>query len=158
MSAISITPGLRSLAPNYQVLVCDIWGVIHNGRAAFDGVVDCLKAFRSNHGTVLLLSNAPRPSGPIREQLLLARTSQPPSEAHLEAWQDRVGDPKAQDDLWLVGGERAMKLATTVKASAVKVDDVLELNARKLQAEVRPLSRPCAAAMSLSRSSAARAS
>lgn len=69
MSAISILPGLRALAPNYQVLVCDIWGVIHNGRSAFDGVVDCLKAFRRDHGKVLLLSNAPRPSAPIREQL-----------------------------------------------------------------------------------------
>lgn len=69
MSAIPIIQGLRTLAPRYQVLVCDIWGVIHNGRHAFEGVVDCLKAFRASHGTVLLLSNAPRPSGPIREQL-----------------------------------------------------------------------------------------
>lgn len=69
MSAIPIIPGLRALAPQYQVLVCDIWGVIHNGHSAFDGVVDCLNAFRRDHGKVLLLSNAPRPSPPIREQL-----------------------------------------------------------------------------------------
>ncbi|MEQ1755009.1 MAG: TIGR01459 family HAD-type hydrolase [Micropepsaceae bacterium] len=69
MSAVPIIQGLRTLAPRYQVLLCDIWGVVHNGRHAFEGVVDCLKSFRKSHGTVLLLSNAPRPGAPIREQL-----------------------------------------------------------------------------------------
>ena len=69
MSVVPIIKGLRTLAPRYQVLVCDIWGVIHNGRHAYEGVVDCLTSFRKSNGTVLLLSNAPRPSTPIREQL-----------------------------------------------------------------------------------------
>lgn len=68
MSAPAIIPGLSHLAARYDALLCDVWGVIHNGREAFPGVVDCLKAFRRT-GTVLLLSNAPRPSGPIRAQL-----------------------------------------------------------------------------------------
>lgn len=68
MSAIPILPGLKALAPRYEALLCDVWGVVHNGREAFPGVVDCLKAFR-RHGIVLLLSNAPRPADPIREQL-----------------------------------------------------------------------------------------
>ncbi len=70
MSEFPIINGLRALAPHYDVLICDIWGVIHNGRAAYDGVVECLSQFRRQHGgVVLLLSNAPRPSAPIREQL-----------------------------------------------------------------------------------------
>jgi HAD superfamily hydrolase (TIGR01459 family) len=68
MPALPIIPGLSQLAHHYDALVCDVWGVIHNGREAFPGVVDCLKAFR-RQGVVLLLSNAPRPSGPIRAQL-----------------------------------------------------------------------------------------
>lgn len=64
-----IIQGLSLLAPRYDALICDIWGVIHNGREAFPGVVDCLKRFRASSGTVLLLSNAPRPNGPIRDQL-----------------------------------------------------------------------------------------
>jgi HAD superfamily hydrolase (TIGR01459 family) len=64
-----IISGLGLLAPGYDALVCDVWGVIHNGREAFPGVVDCLKRFRNNGGVVLLLSNAPRPNGPIRDQL-----------------------------------------------------------------------------------------
>ncbi len=65
---MKIISGLLELSANYDVLVCDIWGVIHNGREAYPGVVDALRRFRKN-GIVLLLSNAPRPNGPIREQL-----------------------------------------------------------------------------------------
>lgn len=65
---MKIISGLKEIAARYDVLVCDIWGVIHNGREAYPGVVETLSRFRSQ-GTVLLLSNAPRPNGPIREQL-----------------------------------------------------------------------------------------
>ena len=70
MSTVPLISGLGALASRYEVLVCDIWGVIHNGRSAFDGVIECLSNFRTKqNGYVLLLSNAPRPSAPIREQL-----------------------------------------------------------------------------------------
>ncbi|MCE9523859.1 MAG: TIGR01459 family HAD-type hydrolase, partial [Alphaproteobacteria bacterium] len=69
MSAIPLIPGLATLAPRYEALLCDVWGVIHNGREAFAGVVDCLTRYREKGGVVLLLSNAPRPNGPIRDQL-----------------------------------------------------------------------------------------
>jgi HAD superfamily hydrolase (TIGR01459 family) len=68
MPSLPIIAGLGEIAQRYEALVCDVWGVIHNGREAFPGVVDCLRSFRAQ-GTVLLLSNAPRPSAPIREQL-----------------------------------------------------------------------------------------
>lgn len=66
---IPIIPGLSALLPRYELLVCDVWGVIHNGRETYHGVVDCLKAARTADKYVLLLSNAPRPSAPIHEQL-----------------------------------------------------------------------------------------
>lgn len=65
---MKILSGLHEIAANYDVLVCDVWGVIHNGREAYPGVVDTLRRFRKS-GIVLLLSNAPRPNGPIRDQL-----------------------------------------------------------------------------------------
>ena len=61
-----VIQGLAAFAPRYDVLICDIWGVVHNGREAYPGVDDCLNRFP---GVVLLLSNAPRPNGPIRDQL-----------------------------------------------------------------------------------------
>ena len=69
MTSIPILGGLRALSSRFRVLVCDIWGVLHNGQSAFPGAVECLEAWRQNGGLVLLLSNAPRPSGPIRAQL-----------------------------------------------------------------------------------------
>ncbi|MBI1214077.1 MAG: TIGR01459 family HAD-type hydrolase [Alphaproteobacteria bacterium] len=66
---IRIIQGLSALAPRYDALICDVWGVIHNGREAYPGVVDCLKRARAGNKIVLLLSNAPRPSAPIMDQL-----------------------------------------------------------------------------------------
>lgn len=68
MATVPIISGLRALTARYGALICDVWGVVHNGREAYPGVVACLKEFRK-HGPVLLLSNAPRPGAPIRAQL-----------------------------------------------------------------------------------------
>ncbi len=62
--------GLRQLGDRYDVALCDVWGVLHNGVAAFEGAADALRRFRlENGGTVVLITNAPRPNAPIREQL-----------------------------------------------------------------------------------------
>jgi hypothetical protein len=46
--------GLSQLAPDYQVLLCDIWGVIHNGVAAWPSAVDALFEARQAGLTVIL--------------------------------------------------------------------------------------------------------
>jgi HAD superfamily hydrolase (TIGR01459 family) len=48
------------LAHDYDVLFCDVWGVMHNGIAAFPGACDALQRFRGNGGTAILITNAPR--------------------------------------------------------------------------------------------------
>jgi len=53
------------LAPGYDVLFCDVWGVIHNGVAAFADACDALARFRSGGGTAILLTNAPRPAAAV---------------------------------------------------------------------------------------------
>lgn len=50
------------LLARYDVLLSDIWGVVHDGRRAYEGAGDAFVRFRSLGGTVLLLSNAPMPS------------------------------------------------------------------------------------------------
>ena len=57
-----LIPGLSAIADKYDALVCDVWGVLHNGRRAYPGVPEALANFRAKGGHVLLLSNAPRPS------------------------------------------------------------------------------------------------
>ena len=61
MSPPIILSGLREIASDYEALVCDVWGVLHNGHAANRDAVAALKEFRSSRGRVILLSNAPRP-------------------------------------------------------------------------------------------------
>ena len=61
--------GLAELAAGYDVLLCDLWGVVHNGRHAFRPALDALRRFRALGGTVILITNAPRPRGPVLEQM-----------------------------------------------------------------------------------------
>jgi HAD superfamily hydrolase (TIGR01459 family) len=49
------------LLARYDVVVCDVWGVLHDGRRAYPGAGEALSRFRAAGGTVVLLSNAPLP-------------------------------------------------------------------------------------------------
>jgi HAD superfamily hydrolase (TIGR01459 family) len=57
------------LLARYDVLFCDVWGVVHNGLAANPGANFALTRFRSRGGTVILLSNAPTPSTTVAQLL-----------------------------------------------------------------------------------------
>jgi HAD superfamily hydrolase (TIGR01459 family) len=48
------------LARDYDVVLCDVWGVVHNGLAAFPAACDALMRFRAEGGTAMLITNAPR--------------------------------------------------------------------------------------------------
>ena len=56
---------IEPLARRYDVLLCDIWGVVHNGVAAFPQACDALMRFRNGGGTVILITNAPRASDAV---------------------------------------------------------------------------------------------
>jgi HAD superfamily hydrolase (TIGR01459 family) len=60
---------LAQIEDRYDALLCDVWGVLHNGREAFAPAVRALQAFRARRGPVVLISNAPRPSAVIPAQL-----------------------------------------------------------------------------------------
>src|SRR6202161_1985255 len=62
--------GLGEIADRYNAILCDVWGVVHDGRECFRPACDALVAFRRRGGAVVLITNAPRPSLPIREQIL----------------------------------------------------------------------------------------
>ena len=60
---------LQALRDRYDAVLCDIWGVLHNGRGAFPAAVAALRAFRQSGGHVVLVSNVPKPRDPIPGQL-----------------------------------------------------------------------------------------
>jgi HAD superfamily hydrolase (TIGR01459 family) len=57
---ISFIERFEPLACDYDALFCDVWGVVHNGVAAFPAACDALMRFRSGGGSVVLITNAPR--------------------------------------------------------------------------------------------------
>jgi len=60
--------GLGQIADQYDALLCDIWGVMHNGRVSFPAACEALERFRAERGPVILISNSPRPSAAIPAQ------------------------------------------------------------------------------------------
>lgn len=68
-SPIPILFGIAPLTQNKRAWIVDIWGVMHNGARAFPDAVDACRHFRKAGGTVLLLSNAPRPFPDVVKQL-----------------------------------------------------------------------------------------
>lgn len=63
-----IIGGFSALAAEADLLLCDVWGVVHNGLTPHPAACEALAAFRRKGGTVVLLSNAPRPNAEIVEQ------------------------------------------------------------------------------------------
>lgn len=64
-----IIVNLAAIAGRYDVVLCDLWGCLHNGVKPFPAAVAALQAMRKNGGKVLLLTNAPRPKSSVIKQL-----------------------------------------------------------------------------------------
>lgn len=61
--------GLGDIAGDYDILLCDVWGVIHNGRESWPDACEALARFNREAGHVVLISNSPRPSHDVVAQL-----------------------------------------------------------------------------------------
>ena len=60
--AVPILTEAGSLLARYDVLISDVWGVVHDGVWALEPACAALTRFREAGGAVVLLSNAPGPS------------------------------------------------------------------------------------------------
>src|SRR5205814_8317960 len=69
MTSLRFVEQLRDLVGGVEVVLSDIWGVVHNGLEAFPEACEALHAFRSQGGTVILITNAPRPADSVQRQL-----------------------------------------------------------------------------------------
>lgn len=58
-----------TIAPRYEVLLCDVWGVVHNGLSVHPHACDALMRVRARGGVVIFVTNAPRPSEQVARQL-----------------------------------------------------------------------------------------
>ena len=64
-----IIANLAALTGRYDVVFCDLWGCLHNGKTPFPAAVASLQGYRAAGGRVVLLTNAPRPKSSIAAQL-----------------------------------------------------------------------------------------
>jgi HAD superfamily hydrolase (TIGR01459 family) len=60
--------GLSEIAGGYRYILCDAWGVLHNGLRAYPAAVDALIRARQAGLTVFVLTNAPRPKAHVMKQ------------------------------------------------------------------------------------------
>jgi HAD superfamily hydrolase (TIGR01459 family) len=60
---------LRDVVDGVEVVLSDIWGVVHNGLESFPEACAALNAYRRQGGTVILITNAPRPADAVQQQL-----------------------------------------------------------------------------------------
>jgi HAD superfamily hydrolase (TIGR01459 family) len=69
MTTLKFAERLRDLVGGIDVLLSDIWGVVHNGLFSFPDACAALRNFRIQGGTVILITNAPRPAVSVQRQL-----------------------------------------------------------------------------------------
>ena len=66
---IPILSGLAEIAASRKAWFCDVWGVLHNGLDAFPSAVEACRAFIRRGGEIILVSNSPRISAPVLDDL-----------------------------------------------------------------------------------------
>jgi HAD superfamily hydrolase (TIGR01459 family) len=58
-----------TLDPKYRLILCDVWGVIHDGVRLYPGAAERLRRWRTDGRFVILLTNAPRTADAVKQQL-----------------------------------------------------------------------------------------
>jgi HAD superfamily hydrolase (TIGR01459 family) len=69
LGAAKRVAGLEELAPNYDAIVCDVWGVLIDGVRCHAEAARALEKFRAQGRPVILVTNASRPDEEVERQL-----------------------------------------------------------------------------------------
>jgi HAD superfamily hydrolase (TIGR01459 family) len=69
MTTLRFVERLADLVDGIDVVLSDIWGVVHNGLESFPEACEALHTFRSRGGIVIMITNAPRPADSVQRQL-----------------------------------------------------------------------------------------
>ena len=64
-----ILDSLADISEQYDALFCDLWGCVHDGIRALPAAVEALRAFKAEGGTVVLVTNSPRPRASVAAQI-----------------------------------------------------------------------------------------
>jgi HAD superfamily hydrolase (TIGR01459 family) len=95
---------IDDIADRYDAVLCDVWGVVHNGRQAYPAACAALQRLRNAGKHVILITNVPKPRGPIPSQL------------------DRAGVPRDAWDAIVTSGDAIREeLATRAPGPMFKI-------------------------------------
>ena len=61
--------GLSDISDSYSGFIIDQWGVLHDGKTPYEGVVECLKELKSRKKHVIILSNSGKRAEENKERL-----------------------------------------------------------------------------------------
>ena len=64
-----MTLSLDVLPERYRVILCDIWGVVHDGVQLYEGSAERLQQWKNEGRKIILLTNAPRTADAVERQL-----------------------------------------------------------------------------------------
>jgi len=68
---------LDTLDPKYRLILCDVWGVVHDGVTLYPGAEERLAQWRREGRCVALITNAPRTADAVEQQLVRIGLSLP---------------------------------------------------------------------------------
>ena len=114
---------LDQITDRADILLCDVWGVIHNGVNPYPLSVEALKAARGRGQTVILITNSPRPADGVIRQFDTIGVDP-------DCWDDIVtsGDvtrrlvQDAPRSIYFLGPERDMPLVEGLDIDLVEPD------------------------------------
>ncbi len=69
MTSLRFVERLSDLVDGVEVILSDIWGVVHNGLESLPEACEALHTYRQRGGIVILITNAPRPADSVQRQL-----------------------------------------------------------------------------------------
>lgn len=120
-----LLPHFAALAPNYDALLCDVWGVVHNGLAALPAACDALMRARARGAAVVLITNAPRPSPAVARQLEKLHVPREAYDAIVSSGDVTRGviDGRRGQKLYHLGPERDRSMFTGVELAPVESAD-----------------------------------
>ncbi len=87
-------PSLDKIAAPFSTILCDIWGVVHDGGRLLPGAAERLLAWKQSGKRIVLITNAPRPASTVEHDL------------------DRLGLPRAAFDAITSGGQAGIAALT----------------------------------------------
>jgi HAD superfamily hydrolase (TIGR01459 family) len=69
MPETRVLNGLREIAENFDLVLMDLWGCVHDGVRPYPAALDCLARLRDAGKAVAILSNAPRRASEVEAKL-----------------------------------------------------------------------------------------